>query len=200
MSTKILRIDSSIFGDQGVSQQLTQALVEQLGRVHGDISITHRDLAKEPLPHFSAEVIGSLSMEQGARTSEQQALVDLADQLINELMNADVLVLAAPMYNFGIPSTLKAWIDFVARAGVTFRYTETGPEGLVKDKTAYIVTTRGGIYRERASDLQVPYLKTYLGFLGIEDVHVVYAEGINMGRAARSVAEALADIRQTIAA
>lgn len=200
MSTKILRIDSSIFSDQGVSQRMTQAIVEQLGRVHGDISLVHRDLAKAPLPHFSAEVIAALSASADTRTAEQQALVALADQLINELLEADVLVLAAPMYNFGIPSTLKSWIDFVARAGVTFRYTESGPEGLVKGKVAYIATARGGIYQGQTSDLQVPYLKTYLGFLGIDDVRVVYAEGLNMGQADQSMAKALADIQQTVAA
>lgn len=200
MSTKILRIDSSIFSDQGVSQQMTQAIVDQLGRVHGDVSLVHRDLAKNPLPHFSAEVIAALSASPEARTAPQQELVTLADQLIAELLEADVLVLAAPMYNFGIPSTLKSWIDFVARAGVTFRYTESGPEGLVKGKIAYIATARGGVYQGQANDLQVPYLKTYLGFLGIDNVQVVYAEGMNMGLAEKSMAKALADIQHTVAA
>lgn len=200
MSTKILRIDSSIFSDQGVSSQLTQAVVDQLGRVHGDVSLVHRDLAKNPLPHFSADVIAALSAAPEARSAQQQELVNLADQLIKELMEADVLVLAAPMYNFGIPSTLKSWIDYVARAGVTFRYTESGPEGLVKLKAAYIATARGGVYQGQPNDSQVPFLKTFLGFLGIDNVHVVYAEGINMGLAEQSIAKAIADIQQSVAA
>src|SRR5690606_22026455 len=114
------------------------------------------------------------------RTPEQQTLAATADAAIAELQAADVLVLGVPMYNFGIPSTLKAWIDSIARAGTTFRYTANGPEGLLKGKQAYVLAARGGAYQGTPADTQTPYLKTFLGFVGITDVTFVYAEKLNM--------------------
>jgi FMN-dependent NADH-azoreductase len=200
MSTKILRLDTSLFSEQGSSSRLNQALIEKLGRVYGDLEIVHRDLARDPLPHFSAEVIGALSARPEERTPEQAGLARLADNLVAELQSADIIVVAAPMYNFGIPSTLKAWIDFVARAGVTFRYTDKGPEGLVKGKTVYVVTTRGGVHRDQQTDTEVPHLHIYFHFLGITDIRTLYAEGLNMDQRDRQFAEALANIDVLVAA
>ncbi len=200
MATKILRLDTSVFSEQGSSSRLNHALVERLGQIRGDVEIRHRDLAKKPLPHFSADVITALVTKAEARTAEQAQLAQLADTLIDELLATDILVVAAPMYNFGIPSTLKSWIDFVARAGVTFRYTEQGPEGLVKGKTVYVVTTRGGVHKEQAADTEVPFLRTYFEFLGITDIRTLYAEGLNMGKREEHFAEALANIDQLVAA
>lgn len=200
MTTKILRLDTSLFSEQGSSSRLNQALIEKLTRVHGEVEVTHRDLARDPLPHFSAEVIAAISAKPEARTSEQAQLARLADQLIAELQGADVVVVAAPMYNFGIPSTLKAWIDYVARAGVTFRYTSEGPEGLVTGKTLYVVTTRGGVHRDQRTDTEVPHLHTYFQFLGFSDIRTLYAEGLNMSGREQQFAEALANIDQLVAA
>jgi len=200
MTTKILRIDTSLFGEQGSSSRLNQALIEKLSQTQGNVEIVHRDLAREPLPHFSAEAITAISTNPEARTPQQAQLAQLADQLIAELQAADIVVVAAPMYNFGVPSTLKAWIDYVARAGVTFRYTSQGPEGLVTGKTLYVVTTRGGVHRDQRTDSEVPHLHTYFQFLGFTDIRTLYAEGLNMGQRDSQFAEALANIDQLVAA
>lgn len=198
MSNQILRIDSSVFGAAGVSTQLTQHLVDQLAQAN-DVQVVHRDLAQDPLPHFSAEIIYALGAAETERSDEQRALVKLADELIAQVQNADILVVGAPMYNFGVPSNLKAWLDFIARAGVTFRYTDKGPQGLLLNKTLYIATSRGGIYKDQPSDLMVPYLQMFFNFLGVTDIRVIYAEGINMGQKEQSIRAAKEAIAEVVA-
>lgn len=200
MAKKILRLDTSVFSESGSSSKLNRALIEKLTRLHGDIEVLHRDLARTPLPHFSAEIIEAISTASEQRSPEQTQLANMADELIAELFAADILVVAAPMYNFGVPSTLKAWIDYVARAGVTFRYTEKGAEGLVKGKVLYLVTTRGGIHKGLKSDSEVPFLQTYFEFLGITDIRTLYAEGLNMSQGKEQFAAALAEIDRLVAA
>jgi FMN-dependent NADH-azoreductase len=200
MPTKILRLDTSVFSEHGSSTRLSDALTKKLEGIYGEVSVVHRDLAREPLPHFSAEVITALQAEGHARTSAQIKLKGLADELIEELFAADILVVAAPMYNFGIPSTLKAWIDYVARAGVTFRYTSNGSEGLVKGKTLYLVTTRGGVHKGQETDGTIPFLQTYFRFLGITDIRTLYAEGLGMAKKEEQFAAALASIDELVAA
>jgi FMN-dependent NADH-azoreductase len=131
---------------------------------------------------------------------KQLQAVALSEELIGELQVADIIVLGLPMYNFGIPSTLKAWIDHVARAGITFQYTENGPEGLLKGKKAYVIAARGGLYEGSAADTQTPYIKTILGFMGITDVTMVAAEGLNMGDDAKaaSLAKAQGELDQLV--
>jgi FMN-dependent NADH-azoreductase len=197
---QILRIDSSLFGEGGVSTQLNQSLVAQLSEVLGEVHVVHRDFAKDPLPHFSADVVAAISTPAAQRSPEQHHLANLADQLIAEVQRADILVIAAPMYNFGVPSTLKVWMDFIARAGVTFRYSSNGPEGLLLNKTAYIVTTRGGIHKGQGTDSEVPFIQTFFNFLGITDLRFIYAEGINMGQKEHSMVLAEDAIRQAVAA
>lgn len=198
MTTHILRIDSSLFGEQGVSTQLNQAVIENLQAQWPDAQLVRRDLAQNPLPHFSAAVMAAISTAPAQRDPEQTHLAGLADQLIGEVQMADVLVVAAPMYNFGVSSGLKAWLDYIARAGVTFRYSESGPEGLLLNKTLYIVTSRGGVYKDQPSDTQVPYLRMFFNFLGVTDVRIIYAEGINMGLKEQSLAQAKDAITQAI--
>ena len=200
MTTKILRLDTSVFSEQGSSTRLNKALTEKLEQIYGEVEVRHRDLAREPLPHFSADVIGALQSGAEDRTPVQIKLKALADELIEELLAADILVVAAPMYNFGIPSTLKAWIDYVARAGVTFRYTSNGPEGLVKGKTLYLVTTRGGIHKDQDTDSEIPFLHTYFRFLGITDIRTLYAEGLGMAQKEEQFTAALASIDRLVAA
>lgn len=200
MTTRILRLDTSVFGESGSSTRLSDALTAKLRSLYGEVEVVHRDLASEPLPHFSIDVINALQSEERARTPEQVKVKALADTLIEELLAADILVVAAPMYNFGIPSTLKAWIDYVARAGVTFRYTSAGSEGLVKGKTLFLVTTRGGIHKGQETDGAVPFLQTYFRFLSVTDIRTLYAEGLAMAEKEEQFAAALASIDHLVAA
>ncbi|WP_439816051.1 FMN-dependent NADH-azoreductase [Zavarzinia sp. CC-PAN008] len=189
--TKVLLIRSSLAGAASVSNALLDQLVDHW-RVGADDLIV-RDLAGEPVPHLVHETVGAI--RGGAATDQERATLALSDRLIAEVQAADVLVIGVPMYNFGIPSTLKTWFDHVLRAGVTFRYGAAGPEGLVTNKRAVVVETRGGIYAQgpnAAADAQEPHLRTLLGFIGITDVTFVRAEGLAMGSeyAERAVAQA----------
>jgi FMN-dependent NADH-azoreductase len=196
--TTVLQINSSLFSDKGASTALADRLVARLRATRPDTAVVRRDLARDPLPHFDGATMAALTTPAAGRTPEQAATVARADALIDEVKRADVLVIAAPMYNFHAPTQLKAWFDYIARAGVTFRYTATGPEGLLTGKRAYVVTTRGGVHRDAPTDNLVPYLKTMLGFVGITDVDVIYAEGLAMGdeprRAGLAQAEAAIDV------
>lgn len=160
-----------------------------------------RDLATNPHPVLDEAALSALFTPADQRSTEQTARVALDDALIAEVQDNDTLVLRVPMYNFGVPAQLKNWIDAIARSGVTFRYTEHGPEGLLKGKTVYLALARGGRYRDTPADSQAPYLKTVLGFLGMTDLRFVYAEGLNMGpeSAARGFADAEADLEAALA-
>ena len=182
--TKVLIIRSSAGGVASVSNQLIDQLVTDWGASPADVAV--RDLDATPIPHLTSQTLGALK-GSGANEAEAAAL-GLSDALVAEVQAADVLVIGAPMYNFGIPSTLKAWFDHVLRAGVTFRYGAAGPEGLVTGKRAVVVETRGGIYTGGAPaavmDAQEPHLRTMLGFIGLTDVTFVRAEGLAMDAAA----------------
>lgn len=177
----ILVVTASVFGQDGQSSQLVERTLQQLKQTHGEIQITHRDLAKEPVPHLDASRFGAFLADTNDRTDEQKRIVDYSDSLIAEIKQADIVVMGVPMYNFGIPSALKAYFDHIARSGITFRYTEHGPLGLLEDRPVYILAARGGVYSGTPNDSQTPYLRSFLGFLGLKDVHFVYAEGLNMG-------------------
>jgi FMN-dependent NADH-azoreductase len=192
----LLKIQSSLFSEQGQSTQLTDRIALQwLERNPGGRIVT-RDLSESPVPHLTAERFKSFLAQPSERTPEQQAVVDFSDELIQELRDADVIVIGAPMYNFSIPSTLRAYFDHIARSGVTFRYTGDGPEGLIKGKKAYVVVARGGVY-EPAADTQTSYLRQFLTFIGLTDVEFVYAEGLSLG--AESQERSLNAARHTIA-
>ena len=177
--SKVLILKSSILGGYSQSAVLIDHLASHWG--NQGAAITVRDLGgKDVLPMVDGEIASGL--RGGAELSaRQQEMLALSDTLVAELKANDTIVIAAPMYNFTIPVQLKNWIDFVARAGVTFTYTETGPKGLVEGKRAVLVTTRGGAHKDGPTDHVVPYLKTVLGFMGITNVEVVYAEALNMG-------------------
>ena len=196
----ILQINAS--ARQGAnSTRVAEAIVARLQSANPDAQTVLRDLARHPHPILDESALGALFTPADQRTPEQAARVALDDALIAEVQAADVVVLGVPMYNLGVPVQLKSWIDAIARAGTTFRYTEKGPEGLLKGKKVYVGLARGGRYRDTPFDTQVPYLKTVLGFLGMTDVHFVYAEGLNMGAesAQQGFAEADADIAAAIA-
>lgn len=173
---QLLVIDSSARQHGSVSRQLTERfLAHWLEKRRGD-AVCRRDLGIEPLPHLDAWMQPAESHGAAECVALQRA-----NRLVGELVAADVLVLGAPMYNFAIPSTLKAWFDHVLRAGVTFRYSENGPQGLLHGKRAFVITARGGIYEGGGQDHQEPYLRQVLAFMGIHDVTFIHAEGLNLG-------------------
>ncbi|BBP78657.1 FMN-dependent NADH-azoreductase [Pseudomonas gingeri NCPPB 3146 = LMG 5327] len=179
--SRVLIIESSARQQDSVSRQLTQQFISQWQAAHPTDQISVRDLAKSPVPHLDGNLLGGWMKPVEQRNEIEQASLERSNLLTDELLAADVLVLAAPMYNFAIPSTLKAWLDHVLRAGVTFKYTETGPQGLLTGKQAYVLTARGGLYAGGTNDHQEPYLRQVLAFVGIHDVSFIHAEGLNMG-------------------
>ena len=194
----ILQINSSARTTGSHSTRLANDVVERLQAIQGKSSLTLRDLGKAPHPALDEAALGALFTPADQRSAEQAARVAQDEALIAEVQAADVLVLGVPMYNFGVPAALKNWIDAIARAGVTFKYTDKGPVGLLQGKQVYVTLARGGLYRDTPADTQVPYLKTVLGFLGMTDIQFVYAEGLAMGPDAE--ARALASAEAQIAA
>jgi FMN-dependent NADH-azoreductase len=188
----ILQINSSARPGQSQSTRLADSIVERLRRANPAASLTVRDLGRAPHPALDEAALGALFTPADRRTPEQVARVALDDALIAELKAADVVVLGVPMYNFGVPTQLKNWIDAVARAGVTFKYTDKGPVGLVQGKKVYVALTRGGLYRNTPADTQTPYLQAFLGFIGMTDVDFIFAEGLAMGPEAEQKALAAA--------
>ena len=195
----ILLINSSARRTGSISRQLTGEFVAQLSAAQPGSTIVERDVAANPIPHLDEQMLGAFFTPAEQRTTEQQAMVMLSEQLIAEVKAADVIVIGAPMYNFSITSTLKAWIDHVARAGITFKYGENGPVGLIEGKKVYVFTSRGGVYSEgpaKAMDFHETYLRAVLGFIGITDIDFIHSEGLGMGEAA--VAKALTQTRAAI--
>ena len=177
----ILVVNSSLSGENGNSNKLTSKLVARLKNQSNAVNVVERDLSNMNLPHLSMEEMVAWGTEKSSRTSAQSALANLSDTLIAELQQADAVVIGMPMYNFGVPSTFKAWIDRVARAGITFKYTETGPQGLLTNKKIYVLAARGGKYVGTPKDSQSQYLKDVLSFIGLADIEFVYVEGLAMG-------------------
>ena len=187
----LLQLNTSLYSNEGQSSQLTQRYVDAWSARNPNGAVIVRDLAADPVPHLTAERFAAFNTAPAARSGEQQLVVDYSDRLIEELRRADTVVIGLPMYNFGVPSTLKAYFDHVARANVTFKYTETGPVGLLTGKQVIVVATRGGAYAGTPMDTQSDYVRQFLGFIGMKDVEFVYAEGLAMG-ARRETSLALA--------
>lgn len=192
----LLQIKSSMFSANGQSSQLADQFVAAWRAGKPDGKLVARDLGVEPVPHLTAQRFGSFLAKPDERDAQQQAVVDFSDGLIDELRRADVIVLGLPMYNFGIPSALKAYFDHIARAGVTFRYTENGPVGLLTGKKVYVFAARGGKYVGTPLDTQTAYVRDFLRFIGMDDVEFIYAEGLNMGEDSKQAA--LADAHAVI--
>jgi FMN-dependent NADH-azoreductase len=184
----LLQINASIFSNHGQSTRLADEFVEGWRAGHPGAHVVVRNLAEDTVPHLDAERFGAFLAKPGERSVEQDAVVDYSDALIDELKRADVIVLGLPMYNFGVPSTLKAYIDHIARAGATFKYTDKGPVGLLTGKKAYVFATRGGLYAGTPLDTQTAYVRDMLRFLGIDDVEFVYAEGLAIGAEQKAAA------------
>ncbi len=200
---KILQINSSARVEGSHSTQLANAVVERIRHTQHhplETTLVVRDLARTPHPALDEATLQALFTPADHRTAEQAARVALDDILIEEIQAADVLVVGAPMYNFGVSTQLKNWIDAISRARVTFQYTDKGPEGLLKDKKVVVVLARGGLHRDTQTDTQVPYLRTIFSFLGMTDVQFIYAEGLAMGPEAekKSLASALTQIEEAV--
>lgn len=191
----LLSIRTSLNGANGQSSQLAQRFIADWQARNPDGRVITRDLADEPVPHLTADTFQAFVTPPEQRTAQQQAAVSYSDSLIDELKSAAEVVLAVPMYNYSVPSTLRAYFDHIARAGVTFRYTSAGPEGLLKGLQAYVFITRGGIHAG-AADTQTPYLRQFLSFIGI-DAQFIHAEGLAMGDVTRE--QSLTAANQAIA-
>jgi FMN-dependent NADH-azoreductase len=184
---KLLHIDSSILGDNSASRQLSAGVVKAWQAAEPGVEVTYRDVAAEGINHFSGATLGALGTPAEQRSAAQQQEAELSASTLAEFLAADAIVLAAPMYNFTIPTQLKAWIDRIAVAGQTFRYTEAGPEGLCGNKKVIIVSTSGGLHAGQATGVaHEDYLKVLLGFLGITDIEFVRAHGLAYGDEFRS--------------
>ncbi|GKX61815.1 FMN-dependent NADH-azoreductase [Pragia fontium] len=200
--SNVLVIKSSILSNFSQSNILADFFVEQWRQEHPSDVITVRDLAANPIPVLDGELVGALRPSDQTLTARQQEALALSDTLIEELQSNDIIVMGVPMYNFNISTQLKNYFDLIARAGVTFRYTENGPVGLVTGKKVYILTSRGGIHKDSPTDLVAPYLKLFLGFIGITDVEFVYQEGVAYGPevATKALEDAKSFIQQHVSA
>lgn len=177
----ILIVQSSPRLKESTSRKVVQNFIEQIKSKHGEAKITTRDLALNPLPHLSYEAINGFAIPAEKRSTEEARVVELSDTLIQEVLDADTIILATPMWNFGVPSVVKAWIDHISRAGKTFAYGPNGITGLAGGKKVYVVTSSGSVFSEgpyKPMDMLGPYLRTFFGFIGITDVTFIRAEGI----------------------
>lgn len=177
----ILQVNTSILGEHSVSKLLSDYAANKLSQQHGAV-ITVRDTLE--IPQLTSEALAAFSGASEALDPKGKALLDLSNKMIEEIQSSDVIILGVPMYNFAISSQLKSYFDFISRAGVSFKYTENGPIGLLSDKRVYAINASGGIYQSPQDDLITPYVRKILAFLGINDVHFVYAEGLAMNRGA----------------
>ncbi|CAM3488530.1 FMN dependent NADH:quinone oxidoreductase [Bordetella sputigena] len=194
----MLVIHSSILGSNSKSRQVADQLVNRLAEADPGVTIHTRDLGAQPLPYVDAGHLGALFTPADQRSAEQAQAAALADELIAEIIQADRVVIAAPVYNFNVPAQLKTYIDYIARAGVTFKYVDGKPQGLLTGKKVYVVTARGGKTVGTELDQATSYLKIVLAFLGMEDVTFIHAEGLNMGE--ESAAAGLESARAQIEA
>jgi FMN-dependent NADH-azoreductase len=200
--TTLLQINASLNNDNGQSSQLANQFVAAFHQRRPEAKIVVRDVAAaEPVPHLNAERFGAFITKPEERSAAQKAVVAYSDILINELKHADVIVLGLPMYNFGVPSQLKAYFDHIARVGVTFKYTEKGPVGQLTGKKVYVFAARGGVYAGTPMDTQTSYVRDFLRFLGMTDVEFVYAEGLAISPESKevSLAKAIAEIARLAA-
>ncbi len=188
----LLVIKSSLFNGSGQSSKLAEQFAAEWQKRNAGGRVLVRDLAADPAPHLSAEAFQGFGLPAGERSPGQQAAAVISDSLIAELRQADAVAIGLPMYNFTVPSTFKAWMDHVARVGVTFEYTESGPRGLLEPKPVYVFAARGGQYEGTEADTQTGLVRNFLRFIGLPDVQFVYAEGLGMGEEAaqRALAEA----------
>ena len=176
----LLQISTSLFSSGGQSTQLADTFVAEWQRTHQDGRVIRRDLSVNPVPHLDAERLTAFMTSAGQRSAQQQSIVEYSDALIDELRQTDVVVIGLPLYNFGIPSSLQAYFDHLARAGVTFKYTASGPIGFLTGKRVLVFATRGGKYAGTEKDSATTQVRAFLSLLGMNDLEFIYAEGLNM--------------------
>lgn len=193
--SKVLLLKSSILADYSHSNKMADYFIEQWQEKKPADSITVRDLVSNPIPAIDGEILAAFTAGN-SKTQQQEAYLALSNQLIDELKQHDVIVITAPMYNFTIPSQLKNYFDFIARSGETFKYTEQGSVGLLENKRAFVLTSRGGIHKDTPIDTMVPYLTLFLNFVGIKNIEFIFAEGTALGVESAENAQLLA--RQSI--
>ncbi len=196
-SLKVLRVDASGRSEGSVSRALGAEVLDQLWRGQYHLEVTHRDLAIDAPPFVNAGWIGATFTPEHDRNPDQRAALGQSDEMVTELQDADVVLIATPVYNFGVPAALKAWIDMIARVGKTFRYTENGPEGLLRGKRAILVVATGGTAVDSDIDFATPYLRHVLGFIGITDVEVIAADRL-MRRGEEATSAARSDISRLV--
>ena len=194
--SKVLEVSASARSADSASRQLTKDLIAALDARHGDVQVTRRDLA-QGVPLIDEAWVEANFTPEESRTQSQRETLAFSDALVTELKEADILVIGTPLYNFSIPAALKAWIDMIARARLTFRYTENGPEGLLAGKKAYVVMATGGVPAGSPADFATPYLRHALAFIGIMDVEFIAADRLN-NEAAESMDRARAHIAELI--
>ena len=198
----ILVVQASISGDKGQSTQLIEQFIAQLP---AGFSRQDLDLVNAAWPHLTMDEMAAWMTPADERTIEQATLAALSDTAIAQVQAADVILVGVPMYNFGVPSQLKAWFDRLARAGITFKYTAEGPVGLLADKPVVLFATRGGLYKDLPADSQTPFLKSFFNFIGLQNLHFVYAEGLAMGpdsaeKALTAAAAQIGELSRSLAA
>ncbi|MGB5081890.1 MAG: NAD(P)H-dependent oxidoreductase [Burkholderiales bacterium] len=181
----LVQIRSSIFSVGGQSSQLAERFITGWRESNPGGRVILRDLAADPVPHLDAARFGAFLAKPEERSAAQREVVAYSDGLIEELRGADVVVIGLPMYNFGLPSTLKAYFDHIARVGVTFRYSDKGPVGLLTGKKVYVFAARGGLYAGTPNETQTPFIRTFLSFIGMDDIEFVYAEGLAISEASK---------------
>ncbi|WP_339863076.1 FMN-dependent NADH-azoreductase [Thalassospira alkalitolerans] len=191
--TSILHINASVNGENSNSRQIASKLIERIVAATPAANVVERDLNDKSIPALTGEIVGAFYTPAENRTGAQKDVIAVSDKLVAELKASDVVVIGAPMYNFSVPSTLKAWVDLIARVGVTFNYTENGPKGLLEGKKAYLVVATGGVPVNSAADFATPYLKQVLGFVGIADIEVIDASGFAVN-AEEAMARAIANV------
>ena len=201
--TKILYIEVSPNGEKSASRKVGTSVIETLKSKVPGSTVVVRDLNANPVPHVTGELVVAANTPQDKRTPEQNETIKLSDELVDELLAADTIVIATPMWNFSVPSVLKAWIDHIVRTGRTFAYTEQGPKGLIQGKKLVVVVSTGGIYSEgpaSAFDFLAPYLKSSFAFLGITESTIIRAEGVNDPRfSATAVEKAIGEVKKILA-
>lgn len=180
MSKTLLVIKSSVMGEKGQSSALIDEAVAYWSAQSPAHQVTVRDVQADAIPHLDGQRVGAFFTPADHQDEAQKAIIAYSDRLIEEIKQADAVMIATPMYNFNIPSQLKAYFDHLARAGVTFQYTETGPVGLLNDKPVLLVATRGGMYQEAGIDHQIPFVQQFLNFLGLTSIETLFAEGLSM--------------------
>ena len=200
--TRILYMQNSLFGDEGQSSRMARVFIDGYRERHPDTDVVVRDLVADGVPHLDLERAGALRGFSESLNEDQKAVLALSDTLVQELRDADLVVIGMPMYNFGAPTQFKAWIDHIARAGVTFKYTETGPVGLIDDKPVRVFAAHGGLHVGQPYETTTVFVKQIFSFMGIRDVRFVYAEGLNISDEVKqqALARAEADIAAELAA